>query len=53
MTAAFSRQIITNELINDTIQQIRPSLSQDVIQQYDDMRQAQNLIQRRVVVAGL
>jgi transitional endoplasmic reticulum ATPase len=53
MTAAFARKTITNELMLTTIQQTKPSLNAELIKEYQEMRDQQDLIQRRVIVQGL
>lgn len=53
MTAAFARKTITNELMLTTIQQTKPSLNAELIKEYQEMRDQQDIIQRRVIVQGL
>lgn len=53
MTAAFTRQPITAELLNATISNTHPSLRKEVLDEYTNIREKMNGIARRIVVTGL
>lgn len=53
MTAAFAREPISNNLMKTTVQNIRPSLRKETIEEYSVIKDKMNGIARRAVVEGL
>ena len=46
MTAAFTRTVITQELLEKSIHETRPSISQDTMKMYDNLRERMEGIER-------
>ena len=53
MTAAFTRQPISHALMNTSISNIKPSLQKEVIEEYSQIRNKMNGVQRRAIVQSL
>ena len=53
MTAAFTRQPISHALMNTSISNIKPSLQQEVIEEYSQIQNKMNGVQRRAIVQSL
>ena len=53
MTAAFTRKPITHELMCVSLDNIKPSLQKEVIEDYSRIKDKMNGLQRRAVVQGL
>lgn len=53
MTAAFTRKKISHELLCTSIGNIKPSLHKEVIDEYSQIKDKMNGLQRRAVVQGL
>lgn len=53
MTAAFTRQPISHELLMTSIMNIKPSLQKEVIEEYSHIKDKMNGLQRRAVVQSL
>lgn len=53
MTAAFARNPISDELLRTSIQNIKPSLQKEVLEEYSEIKNKMDGISRRVVVQGL
>jgi hypothetical protein len=53
MTAAFSRNPISHSLMCTSIDNIKPSLQKEVIEEYTHIKNKMDGIQRRAVVQGL
>ncbi len=53
MTAAFTRKPISHELMCVSLSNIKPSLQKEVIDEYSQIRNKMNGVQRRAVVQGL
>ena len=53
MTAAFTRQPISHELLMTSIMNIKPSLQKEVIEEYSHIKDKMNGYQRRAVVQSL
>ena len=53
MTAAFTRQPISHALMNTSISNIKPSLQKEVIEEYSQIQNKMNGVQRRAIVQSL
>ena len=53
MTAAFTRKPISHELMCTSLNNIKPSLQKEVIDEYSQIQNKMNGVQRRAVVQGL
>lgn len=53
MTAAFSRNLISDALLRTSISNIKPSLQKEVLDEYSEIKNKMDGISRRVVVEGL
>ena len=53
MTAAFTRKPINHELMCTSLNNIKPSLQKEVIEEYSQIRNKMNGVQRRAVVQSL
>lgn len=53
MTAAFTRKPISHELMCTSLNNIKPSLQKEVIDEYSQIQHKMNGVQRRAVVQGL
>ena len=53
MTAAFTRKPISHELMCTSLNNIKPSLQKEVIDEYSQIQNKMNGVQRRAIVQGL